>query len=101
MQAAVVPAVVTESATPANLGRYMAAYQVTFSVGDIIVPTVVTTALHVGADVLWLLMAVVALLDLIAIGLLARRMAALTRRVGEPKPESASPAERLLEADGL
>jgi MFS family permease len=101
MQAAVVPAVVTESATPANLGRYMAAYQVTFSVGDIIVPTVVTTALHVGADVLWLLMAAVALLDLIAVGLLARRLAALTRRVGAPKSEPASPAERLLEADGL
>jgi hypothetical protein len=101
MQAAVVPAVVTESATPATLGRYMAAYQVTFSIGDIIVPTVVATALHVDADVLWLLMAAVGLLDLIAVGLLARRMPALTRRVGEPKSESGSPAERLLEADGL
>jgi hypothetical protein len=38
MQAAVVPAVVTESATPRTLGRYTSAYQVTFSIGDIIVP---------------------------------------------------------------
>jgi hypothetical protein len=35
------------------------------------------------------------------VGLLARRMAALTRRVGERLPQSASPSERLLEADAI
>ena len=49
MQAAVVPAVVTESATPQTVGRYTSAYQVTFSIGDIIVPAIVTMALHASA----------------------------------------------------
>jgi hypothetical protein len=49
MQGAIVPAVVTESATPLTLGRYTSAYQVTFSIADIICPAVVTVALHVGA----------------------------------------------------
>jgi len=40
MQGAVVPAVVTESATPLTLGRYTSAYQVTFSIADIICPAV-------------------------------------------------------------
>ncbi len=101
MQAAVVPAIVTESATPHTLGRYTSAYQVTFSIGDIIVPAFVTVALHAGAAVLWLPLSGVALLDLAAVGLLARRMTALTRCVGQARPESASPGERLLEADGI
>jgi MFS family permease len=100
MQAAVVPTVVTESATPETVGRYTSAYQVTFSIGDIIVPVVVTAALHVGAAALWLPLSAVALLDLVAVVLLARRMAALTQRVGQVRPASASSAERLLEADG-
>jgi MFS family permease len=100
MQAAVVPAVVTESATPQTLGRYTSAYQVTFSIGDIIVPAIVTVALRAGAATLWLPMSAVALLDLAAIALLARRMPALTQRVGQPPPASASQADRLLEADG-
>jgi MFS family permease len=100
MQAAVVPAVVTESATPQTLGRYTSAYQVTFSIGDIIVPAIVTAALRAGAATLWLPMSAVALLDLAAIALLARRMPALTQRVGQPPPASASQADRLLEADG-
>jgi MFS family permease len=83
MQGAVVPAVVSESATPQTLGRYTSAYQVTFSIGDIIVPVIVTIALHAGATVLWLPLAGVALLDLAAIGVLARRMTALTHRVGQ------------------
>jgi MFS family permease len=101
MQAAVVPAVVTESATPQDLGRYTSAYQVTFSIGDIIVPAVVAVALHAGAVVLWLPLSAVAFLDLVAVSLLARRMTALTQRVGQAPPDSASPAERLLEADGI
>jgi hypothetical protein len=87
MQAAVVPTVVTESAPPMALGRYMSAYQLTFSIADIIVPAIVTAALHAGADALWLPLAAVALADLIAVGLLARRMTALARRVGQPQPE--------------
>ena len=82
MQAAIVPSVVTESATPRTVGRYTSAYQVTFSIGDIIVPAVVTAALHAGAATLWLPLSAVALLDLVAVALLARRMTALTRRVG-------------------
>ncbi len=101
MQAAVVPAVVTESATPRTLGRYTSAYQVTFSIGDIIVPAIVTAALRAGATALWLPMSAVALLDLAAIALLARRMPALTQRVGQPPSASASHADRLLEADGI
>jgi len=101
MQVAVVPTVVTESAPPAALGRYMSAYQLTFSIADIIVPAIVAAALHAGADALWLPMAVVAVADLAAVGFLARRMTALTRRVGQPEPESTSPADRLLEADGI
>jgi MFS family permease len=101
MQGAVVPAVVTESATPLTLGRYTSAYQVTFSIADIICPAVVTVALHVGATALWLPLSAVALLDLAAVGLLARRMTALTQRVGQAPPPSASTAERLLEADGI
>lgn len=101
MQAAVVPAVVTESATPQTLGRYTSAYQVTFSIGDIIVPAIVTAALRAGAATLWLPLSAVALLDLAAVPLLARRMTALTRRVGQAPPASASQAERLLEADGI
>jgi hypothetical protein len=103
LQAAVVPAVVTESATPPprTVGRYTSAYQVTFSIGDIIVPGVVAVALHAGAAALWLPLSAVALVDLIAVGLLGRRMTALTQRVGQASPESASAAERLSEADGL
>jgi MFS family permease len=101
MQAAVVPAIVTESATPQTLGRYTSAYQVTFSIGDIIVPAIVTVALHAGAAVLWLPLSGVALLDLAAVGLLARRMTALTQCVGQAPPKSASPGERLLDADEI
>jgi MFS family permease len=100
MQGAVVPAVVTESATPVTLGRYTSAYQVTFSIADIICPVIVTVALHAGAAALWLPLSAVALLDLAAVGLLARRMTALTRRVGQAPPESASPAQCPPEADG-
>src|SRR5579862_7177037 len=82
MQGAVVPAVVTESATPLTVGRYTSAYQVTFSIADIICPAVVTLALHAGAAALWLPLAAVALLDLAAVGLLARRMPALKQRIG-------------------
>ena len=101
MQAAVVPSVVTESAPPGALGRYTSAYQVTFSIGDIIVPAVVAVALHAGAAALWLPLSAVALVDMIAVGLLGRRMTALTQRVGQASPQTASPAERLREADGL
>src|SRR6202035_2453874 len=101
MQAAVVPSVVTESAPPGALGRYTSAYQVTFSLGDIIVPGVVAVALHAGAAALWLPLSAVALVDLIAVGLLGRRMTALTQRVGQASPESAGQAERLREADGI
>ncbi|HEX3516995.1 MAG TPA: MFS transporter [Trebonia sp.] len=101
MQAAVVPAVVTESAPPGALGRYTSAYQITFSIGDVIVPAIVAVALHAGAAALWLPLSAVALVDLIAVGLLGRRMTALTQRVGQAPPESGSPAERLREADGI
>ena len=101
IQAAVVPAVVTESAPPGAIGRYTSAYQVTFSIGDIIVPATVAVALHAGAAALWLPLAAVALVDLIAVGLLGRRMTALTQRVGQASPESAIQAERLREADGI
>jgi MFS family permease len=101
MQGAVVPAVVTEAATPLTLGRYTSAYQVTFSIADIICPAVVTVALRAGAAALWLPLAAVALLDVAGVGLLARRMAALTQRVGQAPPEPASLAERPLEADGV
>jgi len=101
LQAAVVPAVVTESATPRTVGRYTSAYQVTFSIGDIIVPAIVTVALRAGAATLWLPLSAVALLDLAAVALLARRMAALTQRVGRAPSASASQADRLLEADGI
>jgi MFS family permease len=100
MQASVVPAVVTESATPRTVGRYTSAYQVTFSIGDIIVPVIMTTALRAGAAALWLPLAGVALLDLAGVGLLAPRMPALRRPVGEPPPAAAAQAERLLEGDG-
>lgn len=95
------PAVVTESATPLTVGRYTSAYQVTFSIADIICPALVTLALHAGAAALWLPLAAVALLDLAAVGLLARRMPALTQRIGRGGPELASPVERPLEADGV
>jgi MFS family permease len=98
MQGAVVPAVVTESATPLTVGRYTSAYQVTFSIADIICPLVVTVALRAGAAALWLPLAAVALLDLAAVGLLARRMPALTQRVGQAMPEPASPAQFPLAA---
>jgi MFS family permease len=101
MQGAVVPAVVTESATPLTVGRYTSAYQVTFSIADIICPALVTLALHAGAAALWLPLAAVALADLAAVGLLARRMPALTQRIGQARPEPASPVERPLEADGV
>ena len=101
IQAAVVPAVVTESAPPGAIGRYTSAYQMTFSIGDIIVPATVAVALHAGAAALWLPLAAVALVDLIAVGLLGRRMTALTQRVGQASPESAIQAERLREADGV
>jgi len=110
MQAAVVPAVVTESATPQTVGRYTSAYQLTFSIADIIVPGVVAVALRAGPVALWLPLAAVALLDLVAVRLLARRMPALTQRIAvaaseQVAPEQAAPeqaaAERLLEADGI
>jgi MFS family permease len=101
MQGAVVPAVVTESATPLTLARYTSAYQLTFSIADIICPAVVTVALHVGAAALWLPLSAVAFLDMAAVGLLARRMTALTQRVGQVPAESASLAERTLQARGI
>jgi MFS family permease len=101
IQGAVVPAVVTESAPLRALGRYTSAYQVTFSIADIICPAIVTVALHVGAAALWLPLAAVALLDATAVGLLARRTTALTQLVGQAPPESARPAERPLEAGGI
>jgi hypothetical protein len=101
MQGAVVPAVVTESATPLTVGRYTSAYQVTFSIADILCPAVVTLALHAGAAALWLPLAAVALLDLGAVALLARRMTALAKRVGQGQAESAVLAELPLEADGF
>lgn|GEM_PF-3305338 len=110
MQAAVVPAVVTESATPQTVGRYTSAYQLTFSIADIIVPGVVAVALRAGPVALWLPLAAVALLDLVAVRLLARRMPALTQRIAVAAPEQVTPeqaapeqaaAERLLEADGI
>jgi MFS family permease len=99
MQAAVVPAVVTESATPGTLGRYTSAYQVTFSIGDIVVPLIVTVALRAGAATVWLPLSAVALVDLAAVSLLARRMTALTRHVGEarPEPEPADPTARACD----
>ena len=60
-----------------------------------------TVALRARAATLWLPMSAVALLDLAAVALLARRMPALTQRVGQAPPASASQAERLLEADGI
>jgi MFS family permease len=103
MQASVVPAVVTESATPRTVGRYTSAYQLTFSVADIIVPATVAAALRAGAAALWLPLSAVVLADLAAVPLLARRMTALTQRVGQgaPRPAGAGQAERLLENDGL
>jgi MFS family permease len=100
MQAAVVPAVVTESATPRTLGRYTSAYQVTFSIGDIVVPVVATVALRAGSATLWVPLSAVAFLDLAVVSLLARRMNVLTQHVGVAQPESARQAERMLEADG-
>jgi MFS family permease len=91
MQGAVVPAVVTESATPLTVGLYTSAYQLTFSLADIICPAVVTVELHAGAAALWLPLSAVAFLDMAAVGLLARRMPALTRRVGQAPPEVAGP----------
>jgi hypothetical protein len=101
MQASVVPAVVTESAPPGAVGRYTSAYQVTFSIGDIIVPVAVTAALRAGPATLWLSLSAVALLDLVAVPLLARRMTMLTLRIGESPADLAGQAERLREADGL
>jgi MFS family permease len=101
MQGAVVPAVVTESATPLTVGRYTSAYQVTFSIADVLCPAVVAVALRAGASALWLPLAGVALLDLAVVWLLARRMPALTHRVGQALPEPASLAEQTLEADGI
>jgi MFS family permease len=101
MQASVVPTIVTESATPQTVGRYTSAYQLTFSIGDVLVPGIVAVALRAGAATLWLPLSAVALADLAAVVLLARRMPALTQRVGESAPPFAGSAERLLEADGL
>jgi MFS family permease len=99
MQASVVPAIVTESAGPASLGRYTSAYQLTFSVADIIVPVVVSATLHPGAGTLWLLLAAIAVADVALVAILARRMTALTRRVGQPQPGGS--AARQLEPGGI
>jgi hypothetical protein len=64
-------------------------------------PAVVTLAPHAGAGALWLPLAAVALLDLGAVALLARRMTALTQPVGQAPPQSALLAELPLEADGI
>jgi MFS family permease len=101
MQGAVVPAVVTESTTLLTVGRYTSAYQVTFSIADTLCPAAVTVALRVGADALWPPLAAVALLDLAAVGLLARRMPVLTQRVGQALAEPASPAEGPLRPTDL
>jgi hypothetical protein len=100
MQGAVVPAIVTESATPLTIGRYTSAYQLTFSIADIICPAVVTVALRAGAAALWLPLAGVAVLDAAIVVLLARRMTALTQRVAQASAaELAAAAEQTLEAD--
>jgi MFS family permease len=99
VQSAIVPAVVTESASPQTVGRYTSAYQLTFSIGDIVVPVVVTVALRAGGPALWLPLSAIAVADLAVIAFLARRMPALARPVGVARQASAGEPERLLEAD--
>jgi MFS family permease len=98
MQGTVVPAVVTEFATPLTLGRYTSAYQVTFSIAEIFCPAVVAITLRVGAAALWLPLAAVALLDIAAVGLLARRTTALRQCVGQSPLKVLSLEECTLEA---
>lgn len=88
IQGSVVPAIVIDAAPPRNVGRYMSAYQLTFAVGDMIAPTLVTRALAHGAVTLWVPMIAIAGLGIFLIALIARRMPALRRTIGSSPPAS-------------
>lgn len=82
VQGPVVSTVINESATDHDRGRYIATYQMTFSVVDVIAPPVLTWTLARGPLTTWGPLVVLALLDAVALGVLSRRLPSLRRRVG-------------------
>jgi len=100
IQGSVVPAVVTDAAPARSVGRYMSAYQLTFAVGDIVAPTLVTAALAHGAVTLWVPMIALAGLGILSVALIARRMPSLRRTIGATVSDRTGEL-RAMEADGL
>lgn len=98
IQGPAVSAIVNESASDRDRGRYISVYQLTFSIVDIIAPLALTTALTIGPFATWLPLMIIAGLDAVLLIVLARRLTALRLRIGHTAPE---PTTRSLEADGL
>lgn len=98
IQGPAVSAIVNESASDRDRGRYISVYQLTFSIVDIIAPLALTTALTIGPFATWLPLMIIAGLDAVLLIVLARHLTALRLRIGHAPAE---PTTRPLEADGL
>jgi hypothetical protein len=99
VQSLIVAPVVNECATGASRGRYNSLSQMSFSVGDVVTPVLMTTLLAHGPAATWLPMAGLAAVDVLAVTLLAGRLPALRRRVG-PTGAAGRGTGLLAEADG-
>ncbi|WP_255948718.1 MFS transporter [Streptomyces odontomachi] len=99
IQSLVVSPIVNDCATAASRGRYNSLSQMAFSIGDVVTPVLMTTLLAHGPAATWLPMAALALVDMLGITLLAKRLPAMRRRVNQADPTE--PDSRLIEADGL
>ncbi len=99
IQGPAVSAIVNESASDRDRGRYISIYQMTFSIVDIIAPLALTTALTLGPFATWLPLIIIAGLDAIVLIVLARRLPALRLRIGHGAVTE--PTTRPIEADGL
>lgn len=99
VQGPAVSAIVNESASDKDRGRYISVYQMTFSLVDIIAPVALTTALTHGPFTAWLPLIGIAALDALVLLFLARRLPVLVLRIGVT--QAADPTTRPVEADGL
>jgi MFS family permease len=90
MQGLIVPAIVNDAASAASRGRYNSLYQMAFSIGDIVTPGLMTMLLARGPAATWIPMVALAALDMVGILLLANRMPALRRQIGQPRPVATS-----------
>ena len=98
IQGPVVNAIINECAPDRERGRYLAIFQLTFSIVDVIAPVALTAALARGPFATWVPLIVVAGLDALLLVLVGRRLRVLPLRIGRTPVRKAA---RRIEADGL